>query len=89
MGRRQRKGDLLERRKAMPDGARLVVIERLMPERAADDPAAIMLDLHMMMISGGRARTVPRSRRCWSAAGLKISNVAATGSGLALITAMT
>ena len=29
-----------------------------MPERAADDPAAIMLDLHMMTITGGRARSL-------------------------------
>ena len=45
-------------RKPMQAGARLFVIERLMPERAADDPAAAMLDLHMMTIHGGRLRTV-------------------------------
>ena len=44
-------------RKAMKPGARLVVIERLLPERALDDPAAVMLDLHMMAITGGRARS--------------------------------
>ena len=42
----------------MPDGARLVIVERLLPERATDDPAAIMLDLHMMTITGGRARSL-------------------------------
>jgi hypothetical protein len=44
-------------RAAMPDGAKLIVIERLLPERASDDPAAIMLDLHMLAITGGRLRT--------------------------------
>ncbi len=45
-------------RNAMPDGAKLVIVERLLPERATDDPAAIMLDLHMMTITGGRARSL-------------------------------
>ena len=45
-------------RAAMPEGAKLAIIERLLPERAADDPAAIMLDLHMMTITGGRARSL-------------------------------
>ena len=51
-------------RAAMPEGARLAIIERLLPERAADDPAAIMLDLHMMTITGGRARSCLSSRNC-------------------------
>ena len=41
-------------RSAMPDGAKLAIIERPLPERATDDPAPIMLDLHMMTITGGR-----------------------------------
>ena len=45
-------------REAMPEGAKLAIIERLLPERAADDPAAIMIDLHMMTITGGRARSL-------------------------------
>jgi hypothetical protein len=44
-------------RKAMPESARLVVVERLLPHRADEDPAAIMLDLHMMTITDGRVRT--------------------------------
>ena len=45
-------------RDAMPEGAKLAIIERLLPERAVDDPAAIMIDLHMMTITGGRARSL-------------------------------
>jgi hypothetical protein len=44
-------------RRAMPASARLAVIERLLPEHPNDDPAATMLDLHMMTITGGKLRT--------------------------------
>jgi hypothetical protein len=74
-------------RQAMPDRARLVVIERLMPELPEDDPAAVMADLHMMVISGGRARTRAEIEALLEHAGLKISNVVAAGSGLTLIIA--
>jgi hypothetical protein len=74
-------------RQAMPDRARLVVIERLMPELPEDDPAAVMADLHMMVISGGRTRTRAEIEALLEHAGLKISNVVATGSGLTLIIA--
>ena len=60
-------------RKAMPENARLVIVERLMPERATDDPAAIMLDLHMMTITGGRARSLAEFAALLSQAGLNLS----------------
>ena len=44
----------------MPPGARLLVIDRLMPERfqaTAGDLRVAMADLHMMVILGGRERT--------------------------------
>jgi len=75
-------------RKAMPDGARLVIIERLLPERASNDPAAIMLDLHMMAITGGRARSLEDFERLLSAAGLRLEKATPTNSGLALIEAV-
>jgi hypothetical protein len=74
-------------RAAMPSGARLVIVERLMPERAADDPAAIMLDLHMMAITGGRARSLPEFAALLSQAGLKLARTAPTSSGLTIIEA--
>jgi hypothetical protein len=72
-------------RRAMPGGARLVVIERLMPEKAADDPAAVMLDLHMMTITGGKARTKPEMEALTAEAGLAIAKVSETDGGLAMI----
>ena len=74
-------------RAAMKDGARLVIVERLMPERATDDPAAIMLDLHMMTITGGRARTLAEFAALLSEAGLKLARTAPTSSGLTIIEA--
>jgi O-methyltransferase domain len=75
-------------RKAMPEGARLAVIERLLPKRAGDDPAAIMLDLHMMTITGGRLRSLADFTTLLSEAGLKLTKATPTGSGLAIIEAL-
>jgi len=74
-------------RRAMPDGARVSIIERLMPERAADDPAAVMLDLHMMAITGGKTRTLDEFKALFAAAGLKLIGVGVTPVGLAVVEA--
>ena len=76
-------------RAAMPDDARLVIIERILPERAADDPASIMLDLHMMTITGGRARSLAEFDTLFSQTGLALSKVTLTRSGLTIIDAGT
>jgi len=75
-------------RKAMKPEAKLVVIERLMPERATDDPAAVMLDLHMMVISGGRARSLPEMEALLSEAGLTLSKLTPTETGASLLEAI-
>jgi hypothetical protein len=72
----------------MPAGSRLIVIERLLPERATDDPAAIMLDLHMMAIAGGRARSLAEFEALLAETGLALTKVTATRSGLAIIEAV-
>jgi hypothetical protein len=74
-------------RNAMKEGARVVVVERLMPERAMDDPAAIMLDLHMMTITGGRARTLAELTALLSDSGFGQAQTTRTTSGLAVIAA--
>jgi hypothetical protein len=75
------------RRDAMGPAAKLVVIERLMPERASDDPAAIMLDLHMMTITGGRVRTREEMAALLASAGLSVTKTSVTSDGLSLIEA--
>jgi hypothetical protein len=72
-------------RNAMKDGARLVIAERLMPECAVDDPAAIMLDLHMMTVTGGRARTLAEFEALLSDSGFGQTQATHTTSGLAVI----
>jgi len=75
-------------RAAMPEWATLAIIERLLPARAADNPAAIMLDLHMMTITGGRARSLPEFTALLSEVGLEATKVTPTSSGLAIIEAV-
>jgi hypothetical protein len=75
-------------RKAMPQGARLAIIERLLPAHAADDPAAIMLDLHMMTITGGRARSLEDFAKLLSQADLTLAKAARIPSGLSIIEAV-
>jgi hypothetical protein len=76
-------------RKAMPQGARLAIVERLLPEHAVDDPAAIMLDLHMMAITGGRVRSLAELEAMLSEAGFGQVEARQTPSGLFVIAAAT
>jgi hypothetical protein len=75
-------------RKAMKSSAKLIVYERLMPEKVMDDPAAIMLDLHMMTITGGGARTKAEMERLMTSAGLSLTKLQRTYGGLTFIEAM-
>ena len=72
-------------RETLKPGAKLIVYERLMPERAIDDPAAIMLDLHMMTITGGKARTRPEMEALLASAGLSVAEVSLTYGGLSFL----
>jgi orsellinic acid C2-O-methyltransferase len=75
-------------RKAMPEDARLAIIERVLPERAMADPAAIMLDLHMMTITGGRVRRREQFEALLAEAGLTFAKATPTTSGLVIIEAL-
>ena len=44
-------------RRAVPDHGRLLVVEAVLPDRAVDAPAAVRMDLHMMLLFGSRERT--------------------------------
>jgi len=75
-------------REAMKPQARLVIIESLLPKHAIDAPGAVMADLHMMVINGGRVRSLKQFEALLSQAGLSVSRVVATSSGLTLIEAI-
>lgn len=80
---------LVNCRQAMPEGARLVLIERLMSEDRGDrtqDPGTVMLDLHMMAITGGKIRTLAEVKALLKETGLSIARTEPTPTGLTLIT---
>ena len=82
----ERAGAILRNcRSAIGDAGRLVVIERLLPERAAEDAAAILLDLHMMAITGGRLRTLAELDALLAQSGLRLAKATPTRSGLTIL----
>jgi hypothetical protein len=72
-------------RKAMQSGTRLLIVERVLPERAIDSPSTIMLDLHMMAVLGGRERSLADYRRLAAAAGLELRDSLPTDTGFRLM----
>ena len=59
---------------AMSGDARLLVVEMLMPEPPAAAEAS-MMDLNMMVMTGGRERTVAQFRALFEQAGLRLQQV--------------
>lgn len=76
-------------RRAMTATSRLLVVEAVLPERARDAPAAIRMDLHMLLLFGARERSEAEFRHLLGAAGLEVGQVVPTGSpaGLSIIEA--
>jgi hypothetical protein len=76
-------------RAAMPTDARLLLVEAVLPQRAVDQPAAIRMDLHMLVLFGARERTETEYRRLLSEAGLEFQRTVPTRSpaGLSVIEA--
>lgn len=74
-------------RAAMTPTARLIVHERLMGAEPLDDPEAIMLDLHMLAITGGKARTLAEIEALMAGAGLAVAGHRTTPGGLTAVEA--
>jgi hypothetical protein len=76
-------------RAAMTDRGRLLVVEAILPRRAAEQPAAIRMDLHMMILFGSRERTEHDFRALLAEAGFAVRRIHPTASpvGLAVIEA--
>jgi len=75
-------------RRAMPRGARMLLIERVLPEHPPDDPATHMVDLHMMLVTGGRERSLAQFESLLECAGLRPSGHRATPSAFTVIEAV-
>lgn len=76
------------RRAIAPDG-RLLVVEAILPERAADLPAAIRMDLHMLLLFRGRERTEAEFGQVLADVGFRLARVVPTGlpAGVAVVEA--
>ena len=76
-------------RNAMTTTSRLLVVEAILPERARDRPAAIRMDLHMLLLLGARERTESEFRRLLAGCGFDVRRVLPTASpaGLGVIEA--
>ena len=60
-------------RAAMRPDSLLLVVEAVIPERAVDDPAAVRMDLHMLVLLHGRERTVSEYAALCDRAGLQVT----------------
>ncbi len=73
-------------RQVMPDHAKLLVIEQALPQ--GDEPSfGKWLDLHMLVMTGGRERTVPEYDTLLRAAGFALTRVVPTPAGASLVEA--
>jgi O-methyltransferase domain len=59
-------------RKAMTYGARLIIVETILPDRVEQNPFAIMSDLNMLMLVRGRERTLSEYVALLSRCGFKL-----------------
>jgi hypothetical protein len=76
-------------RAAMGDGGTLLLVEAVQPERALEQPAAIRMDLNMLMLLHGRERTVAEYEGLLGAARFRLVRVVPTRSpsGVGLVEA--
>jgi len=76
-------------RAAMPPHGRVLLVEAILPERASDLPAAIRMDLHMLVLLGAKERTAAQYRGLLGEAGLRVERILPTPSpaGLSVIEA--
>lgn len=78
-------------RAAMAPGARLLVVEAILPERAGDSPEVIRMDIHMLILLGARERTEAEFRSLLGDAGFTVQRVVriASSTGLGIVEAVT
>jgi len=74
-------------RAALKTGARVMVIEMILPEDSSPHPGW-SLDMTMMMVTGGRERTLSEFTKLLAHAGLKVNRVIPTQSPVSMIEAV-
>jgi hypothetical protein len=66
-------------RRAIPENGTLLLVEAVLPERAADDPAAVRMDVHMLTLLGGQERTAEEFAALLATSGFRLDKVLPTG----------
>ncbi|MGY1625126.1 methyltransferase [Geodermatophilus sp. SYSU D00965] len=74
-------------RTAMRPDSVLLVVEAVLPERAVDDPAAVRMDLHMLVLLHGRERTADEYAALLDVAGLRLTRDVPTPAGVHVLEA--
>jgi SAM-dependent methyltransferase len=74
--------------RALGEPGRLLLVERVMPDRAEDAPDTIMVDVHMLAVTGGRERSEAEHRALLAAAGFTPTRVIPIRSGFVIIEAI-
>jgi precorrin-6B methylase 2 len=78
-------------RRAITDNGKLLLVERVLPDRVEHSVAAqgpVLSDLNMMVISGGRERTAAEHRALLEATGFTLTKVVPTQSEVSVIEAV-
>jgi hypothetical protein len=71
-------------REAMPERGRLLVVQSVVRPGNEPDPTKF-IDLHMLVMHGGRERTAEEYRRLYAEAGFRLTDVIDTGSSFYVI----
>jgi hypothetical protein len=66
----------------------LLLVERVMPARAEHDPDAILEDVHMLALTGGRERSEADFRALLAAAGFALTRTIPTRSAFSIVEAV-
>lgn len=76
-------------RRAMTDDGTLLLVEAVLPDLAKEQPAAIRMDLHMLLLLTGRERTAAEFDRLLATAGFRLTRIVPTASpaGISIIEA--
>jgi hypothetical protein len=88
-GNDERAARILDRcRQAMESGQKLLVIERIVPEGGEDSARWIDTDLHLLVLLGGRERTLAEHRQLLTASGFGAIRLIPTTSPVGIIEAV-
>lgn len=75
-------------RRVIPDQGKLLIVELVLPSEGNDPFIGKWLDLHMLVLLGGRERTALEYGKLFQAAGFTLGNVVPTNAGPSVVEAI-